>query len=118
MDSRKDKCLQGRYAKKMFLAMEQLASRADADWAAHEDPNCSTTAAFIITATEAVQTRRHGEGLAEASEDIGSTAVWLLRSTEADRCNDEIGLRKQEKTEARLIQAEPWYWRGRICTGG
>ena len=61
----------------MFLAMEQLASMADADWPAHEDPNCSTTAAFIITATEAVQSRRHGRDLDAASENIGPLVLCL-----------------------------------------
>lgn len=63
MDSRKGRLPKRRCAKKMFLAMEQLASMADADCPAHEDPNCSTIAAFVITATEAAQTRRHGRDL-------------------------------------------------------
>lgn len=54
-----DECPRGGCAKKILLAAEQLASAANSDWLAQEDPNYSTTAVSIITAAGAVWARRH-----------------------------------------------------------
>lgn len=54
-----DECLIGGCAKKMWLAAEQLASAANSDWLAQEDPNYSTTAVSIIAAAGAARAIRH-----------------------------------------------------------
>lgn len=108
----KDGCRRGRCAKKMFLAMEQLAAMADADWPAQEDPNCSTTAAFIITAPEAVQTRRHGKGLDAASEDTGLSALRLGFQV-ADKMTDVGTKEASMRTEGQKSDA----FRDVRCTG-
>lgn len=54
-----DECLRGGCAKKIWLAAEQLASAANSDWLAQEDPNYSTTAVSIIAAAGAVWAIRH-----------------------------------------------------------
>lgn len=54
-----DECPRGGCAKKMWLAAEQLASAANSDWLAQEDPNYSTTAVSIIAAAGAARAIRH-----------------------------------------------------------
>lgn len=62
-------------AKKMWLAAEQLASAANSDCLAQEDPNYSTTAVAIIAAAGAARAIRHWKG-----PGCGSRLLELLRS--------------------------------------
>lgn len=57
-----DECPRGGCAKKIWLAAEQLASAANSDWLAQEDPNYSTTAVSIIAAAGAARAIRHWKG--------------------------------------------------------
>lgn len=70
-----DECLWEGYAKKMWLAAEQLASAANSDCLAQEDPNYSTTAVAIIAAAGAAWAIRHWKG-----PGCGSRLLELLRS--------------------------------------
>lgn len=97
-----DECLREGYAKKMWLAAEQLASAANSDCLAQEDPNYSTTAVAIIAAAGAAWAIRHWKG-----PGCGSRLLELLCSVlAAELCKtyQMSGRKKWVIINIRLVQ--------------
>lgn len=88
-----DECPRGGCAKKIWLAAEQLASAANSDWLAQEDPNYSTTAVSIIAAAGAARAIRHWKGPGCGSERLLELVCSVL-ATELHKTYQMSGRKK------------------------